>query len=223
MWLFVQGIHRRAITGLQQCDAWMNTRKIYCLAFHHRWAPNISLNVIITMGFGIFVVSPVDHSLLWWIWLLIRMLVFKRIFKRVCFSASTEWFCAIYRHSADYIDMICHAVIKGFGHVFVDYGPLTIYVKLRVAHAPGMPKTFTLPPTSNKIFSLQSRHASRHVLHARAVMHIGIANPRWRGKPSRHSRRMGNQQFDISGTKLIQHYSRWPRRSHEISRHFDIS
>ena len=37
-------------------------------------------------------------------------------------------------------------------------GPLTIYVKLGVAHAPG-----------------------------NAVMHVGIANPRWRGKRSRHS------------------------------------
>ena len=28
---------------------------------------------------------------------------------------------------------------------------------------------------------LASQHASRHVRHARAVMHVGIANPRWRG------------------------------------------
>ena len=26
------------------------------------------------------------------------------------------------------------------------------------------------------------RHASRHVRNARAVMHVGIAKPRWRGK-----------------------------------------
>ena len=30
---------------------------------------------------------------------------------------------------------------------------------------------------------------------ARAVMHVGIANPRWRGKRSRYSRRMRNPQF----------------------------
>ena len=29
------------------------------------------------------------------------------------------------------------------------YGPLTIYVKLRIAHAPGMPGTFS-PPTDFK-------------------------------------------------------------------------
>ena len=32
-------------------------------------------------------------------------------------------------------------------------------------------------------------------------MHFGIANPRWRGKRSRHSRRMRNPQFYISGKR----------------------
>ena len=35
--------------------------------------------------------------------------------------------------------------------------------------------------------------------HARAVMHVGIAYPRWRGKRSRHSRRMRIPQFYVSG------------------------
>ena len=43
-----------------------------------------------------------------------------------------------------------------------------------------------------------TRHASRHVSDARAVMHVGIANPRWRGKRSRHSRRIRNPQFYVS-------------------------
>ena len=43
--------------------------------------------------------------------------------------------------------------------------------------------------------SYRSRHASRHVRDARAVMHVGIDNPRWRGKRSRHSRRMRNSLF----------------------------
>ena len=34
--------------------------------------------------------------------------------------------------------------------------------------------------------------ASRHVRHARTVMHVGITKPWWRGKRSRHSRRMRN-------------------------------
>ena len=33
------------------------------------------------------------------------------------------------------------------------HGPLTIYVKLQVAHAPGMPGTFSSPPASKKTAS----------------------------------------------------------------------
>ena len=40
-----------------------------------------------------------------------------------------------YRWVTTWCDHICH-------------GPLTRYVKLRVAHAPGMPGTFSPPPTS---------------------------------------------------------------------------
>ena len=49
----------------------------------------------------------------------------------------------------------------------------------------------------------KSRHASRHVRHARAVMHVGIAYPRCRGKHSRHSRLMRNPQFYVSGKRPI--------------------
>ena len=37
-------------------------------------------------------------------------------------------------------------------------------------------------PTSKETACYRSRHASRHVCDARAVMHVGIANPRWPGK-----------------------------------------
>ena len=84
-------------------------------------------------------------------------------------------------------------------------GPLTRWVKLRVAPAPGMRGTFSPPPTSKETPSWRSRNASRHVHHARAVMHVGIANPRWRGKRSRHSRRMRNPQFYVSGKRPIRY------------------
>ena len=85
---------------------------------------------------------------------------------------------------------------------FVLYdGPLTRYVKLWVAHAPGMLGTFSPPPTSKETAGLRSRHASRHVRDAHAVMHIGIANPQWRGKGARDSRRMRNAQFYVSGKR----------------------
>ena len=85
----------------------------------------------------------------------------------------------------------------------IHHGPLTRYVKFWVAHAPGMPGTFSTPPTSKETASLRSRHASRHVRDARAVMHVGIANTRWRGRCSRHSRRMRNLQFYVSGKGLM--------------------
>ena len=47
-------------------------------------------------------------------------------------------------------------------------------------------------PTLNKVFL--------HLL-LRVVMHVGITNPRWRGKRSRHSRRMRNPQFCGSGKR----------------------
>ena len=61
----------------------------------------------------------------------------------------------------------------------------------KIAHALVMPGTFSPPPTSKETASKRSRHASWHVRHAR----VGIDNPRWRGKRSRHSRRMRNTQF----------------------------
>ena len=36
------------------------------------------------------------------------------------------------------------------------------------------------------------------VHHSTCLMHAGIANPQWRGKGSRHSRRMRNPQFYVS-------------------------
>ena len=54
---------------------------------------------------------------------------------------------------------------------------------------------FPPPPISKETASWRSRHASRHVRDARAVMHVGIAHLRWRGKRSRHSRRMRTRKF----------------------------
>ena len=37
--------------------------------------------------------------------------------------------------------------------------------------------------------------------HARAVMHVGTTNTRWRGKRFLHSRRMCHPQFSVSGMR----------------------
>ena len=63
--------------------------------------------------------------------------------------------------------------------MYIDMGGLlTRYANLRIAHAPG---TFCAAPTSKETAGKRSRHASQHVPGARAVMHVGIAHPRWRG------------------------------------------
>ena len=46
---------------------------------------------------------------------------------------------------------------------------------------------------------------------ARAMMHVGIVKSRWRGKRSRHSRRMRNPQFCVSGKRPIHTSSKGPR------------
>ena len=71
-----------------------------------------------------------------------------------------------------------------------NHGPLASYVKSQVAHAPGMPGTISSPSTSKETASGQSRHTSRHVFDACAVMHVGIVSLRWLGKRCWHSRRI---------------------------------
>ena len=81
------------------------------------------------------------------------------------------------------------------------HGPLTIYVELRVAHAPGMPGKFSLP--------LRVSDPDMH--HGTCMTHVPWCMPgsltsgflwnRWRGKRFWHSRRMRNPQFYVSGKR----------------------
>ena len=75
------------------------------------------------------------------------------------------------------------------------HGPLTRYVKLQVAHAPGMPGTFSPAADFKGNRKLAIPTCITAVRDARAVMHVGIAHLRWRGKRSRHSRRMRTCNF----------------------------
>ena len=87
--------------------------------------------------------------------------------------------------------------------------PLTSSVKLRFAHALGMPETFSPPP----------RISYPDVHHGTCLTHVPWCMPgsltsvsfgsRWRGKHSRHSRRMRNMQFTqfyVSGKRPIVTY-----------------
>ena len=81
--------------------------------------------------------------------------------------------------------------------------PLARYVKLWVAHTPGMPGTFSPPP----------RFSDPDMPHGTCVTHVPWCMPgsltsgflwsRWRGKRSRYSWRMRNPQFCLSGKRPI--------------------
>ena len=82
------------------------------------------------------------------------------------------------------------------------HGPLTGYVKLSVTHVMGMTGTF-LPP----------RVSDRDMHHGTCMTYVPWFMPesltsnflcnRWRGRRSRHSRRMRNPQFYVSGKRPI--------------------
>ena len=84
------------------------------------------------------------------------------------------------------------------------HGPLARYEKLQVAHAPGMPGTFSLPP----------RVSDSDMHHGTCVTHVpwcipgslisGFRWSRWRGNCSRHSRRMRNPRFYVSGKRPME-------------------
>ena len=79
-----------------------------------------------------------------------------------------------------------------------DYGPLARYVKLWVAHAPGMPPQVSDP----------DMHHGTCVTHVPVCMPGSLASSflwsRWRGKRSRHSQRMRNPQFYSTGKRPIE-------------------
>ena len=87
------------------------------------------------------------------------------------------------------------------GHIA--HGPLTRYVKLRIAHAPGMPGTFSPTP----------RVSDPDMHHGTCMPHVpwcmagsltrGFIWSRWRGK---HSRRIRNPQFYISAKRPVEQY-----------------
>ena len=83
------------------------------------------------------------------------------------------------------------------------HGPLTRYAKLRVAHVLGMPGTFSPPPR----VSDPDMHRGTCVTHVPWCMPGSLTSgflwSQWRGKRSRHSRRMRNPQFCVSGKRPI--------------------
>ena len=82
------------------------------------------------------------------------------------------------------------------------YGPLARYVKSRVAHGSGIPGTFPSPPR----VSDPNMHEGTCVTHVPWCMSGSLTSGfLWsrRRKRSRHSRRMCNPQFYVSGKRPI--------------------
>ena len=80
--------------------------------------------------------------------------------------------------------------------------------KSRVAHAPGMPGTFSPPPRTSD----PDMHQGTCVTHVPWCMPgsliIDFLWSRWRGKHSQRSRHMRNPQFYVSGKRPIV-WSKW--------------
>ena len=90
-------------------------------------------------------------------------------------------------------------IVICFTDSIVVNGPLARYVKLRVAHALGVPGTFSRPLR----VSDPDIHQGTCTTHVPWCMSgsptSGFFWSRWRGKRSRHSRRMRKSQFYVSG------------------------
>ena len=85
---------------------------------------------------------------------------------------------------------------------YIVNGPLTRYVQLRVAHAPGISGTFS-PPLSDP-----DMYHGTCVTSVAWCMSGSLPSSclwsRWRGKLSRYSRRMRNPQFYVSGKRPME-------------------
>ena len=90
---------------------------------------------------------------------------------------------------------VCSVGVK----YIVFHRPLARYVKLRVAHAPRMPETFSPLPQVNDPATHVPWCIPRSLI-------SGLFWSRWRGKRSRHSRCMRNAQFCVSGKRPIALY-----------------
>ena len=101
-------------------------------------------------------------------------------------------------------DEVFTQVAEGTDHKVRRHGPLARYVKLWVAHVPGMPGTFS-PPL---------RVSDPDMNHGTCLTHVpwfmlgsltnGFLWSRWQGKRSRLSWRMHNPQFYVSGKGPIE-------------------
>ena len=119
-----------------------------------------------------------------------------------CVCVYTQYNKSIATTNATHIAL---PLLKSLKHILApSHGPPTRYVKLRVAHAQGMPGTFSQAPRVSNL----GMHYGTCVTHVPWCMlgslTSGFLWSRWRGKRSRHSRRMRNPPFYVSGKRPIE-------------------
>ena len=92
-------------------------------------------------------------------------------------------------------------MIKSTDTTKYHHGSFTRYVKLRDTHAPGMPGTFSPPP---RVSDPDMHPGVTHVPSCMpGSLTSGFVWRRWRGKRSRHSRRMHIPRFYVCGKRPI--------------------
>ena len=106
-------------------------------------------------------------------------------------------------HFDYYLPTVQRVYIMAGSVLSLAHGPLTRYVKLRYAHAPGIPGMFSSPQR----VSAPDMHHGTCVTHVpwcmRRSLTSGFLWSRWRGKRSRHSRRMRYPQFYVAGKRPV--------------------
>ena len=79
--------------------------------------------------------------------------------------------------------------------------PLARYIELRVAHAVGMPGTYSPPPRVSDPDMHHGKCATHVPWYMLGSLTIGFLVNRWWEKRSRHSQHMHNPQFYVSGKR----------------------
>ena len=127
----------------------------------------------------------------------------------------------IFQHNTEQLNRVATTVLDCIQRQFIEIaapklgmlynGPLTRCVKLRIAHAPQMPGTFSPSPRVSK----PDMHHGTCVTHVPWCMPGSLTSgflwSQWRGK---HSRRMRYPQFCVSGKRPMQwNQKQYPQRS----------
>ena len=114
------------------------------------------------------------------------------------------WHCVLLWFSSIHVTHILQDWLSKLPKRIRVHGPLTRYVKLRVAHEPGIPVTFSQPP----------RVSDPDMDHGTCVTSVPWCMPgsqtsgflwsRWRGKRFRNSRRMRSPQSYVSDKRSME-------------------